>query len=386
VSIPTVNTDILVLILVSVTDVTTAGIACNTDSTAGQLSATAAAGSSVTFYWTTWPSSHKGPVMTYLANCNGDCKDADATTLDFFKIDEAGLNSDGTWASDDVIANNNTWTATLPSDIAAGQYLLRHELLALHSAGSEGGAQFYPVCANLEITGSGSAVPTDTVKFPGGYSATDPGILINIYYPVPTNYTIPGPAVYTGSGSAATSAAATSAAATSAAATSAAATSAAATSAVATSAAATSAAATSAAATSAAATTAAAVAETTAAAAAGTDWVTETETIVETVMVTVTVEPSAAATTAVATTAAAGTAAASTAAVADAATTTAVAKSAAAHSTQPTHTVYVTAGAAQQTKTVIVTKSVAAAKETVTVTAAATECIPAGRYKRSYWI
>ncbi|KAA8892615.1 glycosyl hydrolase family 61-domain-containing protein [Sphaerosporella brunnea] len=185
-----------------VEDVSTAGIACNTGSTAAQLSATAAAGADVKFFWTTWPESHKGPVMTYLANCNGNCKDADPTTLDFFKIDEAGLHSDGSWASDAVIADNSTWTVKIPSDIAAGNYLLRHELLALHAAGSANGAQFYPVCANLKITGSGSAVPSDTVKFPGGYKATDPGILINIYYPAPTNYTIPGPAVYTAGGAA----------------------------------------------------------------------------------------------------------------------------------------------------------------------------------------
>lgn len=148
--------------------------------------------------------------MTYLAKCpDTDCTTADPTTLNWFKIDEAGLNSDGTWASDTLIANNNTWSVTIPSDIASGPYLMRHELLALHSAENANGAQFYPMCANLIVTGSGSAVPSDTVKFPGGYTASDPGILINIYYPVPTSYTIPGPAVYVpGGASASTSAAA----------------------------------------------------------------------------------------------------------------------------------------------------------------------------------
>lgn len=141
--------------------------------------------------------------MTYLAKCpNTDCTTADPTTLNWFKINHAGL-SDGTWASDTLIANNNTWTVTIPSDIAPGPYLVRHELLALHSASNANGAQFYPMCANLKITGTGSAVPTDTVKFPGAYSPTDPGILINIFYPVVTSYTIPGPAPYgSGGGSA----------------------------------------------------------------------------------------------------------------------------------------------------------------------------------------
>lgn len=124
-----------------VEDVSSAAIACNADSKAGAISATAAAGSSVKFSWTVWPESHRGPVMTYMANCNGDCSEVDATTLDFFKIDEAGLLADGTWASDSIINDGSTYTASIPSDIAPGNYLLRHELLALHSAGTLNGAQ-----------------------------------------------------------------------------------------------------------------------------------------------------------------------------------------------------------------------------------------------------
>jgi cellulase len=45
----------------------------------------------------------------------------------------------------------------------------------------------------------GSASPA-TVKFPGAYSATDPGILFNLHTTV-NSYTVPGPAVYAGGGS-----------------------------------------------------------------------------------------------------------------------------------------------------------------------------------------
>lgn len=41
--------------------------------------------------------------------------------------------------------------------------------LALHGAGSYPGAQFYMECAQINITGGGSANPT-TVSFPGAYS------------------------------------------------------------------------------------------------------------------------------------------------------------------------------------------------------------------------
>jgi len=191
-----------------VQDVTSSAMACNVDSKTGAISATAAAGADVLLHWTAWPSSHKGPTMTYLAACSGDCSDvSDPTTLEWFKINEAGLYSDGTWASDKLIADDNTWTLSLPSSIKAGNYVMRHELLALHSASSVGGAQFYMQCTNLKITGDGTELPTETVKFPGAYSATDPGIEINIYYPTPTSYDIPGPTVWSGASSGSSSSA-----------------------------------------------------------------------------------------------------------------------------------------------------------------------------------
>lgn len=49
-------------------------------------------------------------------------------------------------------------------------------------------------CYQLSVGGSGTANPS-TVKFPGAYGASDPGILINIYQTL-TAYTIPGPSPY----------------------------------------------------------------------------------------------------------------------------------------------------------------------------------------------
>jgi hypothetical protein len=138
--------------------------------------------------------------LDYLANCNGDCKTVDKTTLNFFKIDGVGLIDDttvpGTWASDTLIANNNSWTVTIPSDIAPGNYVLRHEIIALHSAGTVDGAQNYPQCVNLEVTGSGTATPSGVLGT-ALYVETDPGIEINIYTSLST-YVIPGPTMYSG--------------------------------------------------------------------------------------------------------------------------------------------------------------------------------------------
>ncbi|KAI0074171.1 glycoside hydrolase [Panus rudis PR-1116 ss-1] len=167
----------------------------------GQQSATVAAGSKVTAYWNDWPHAI-GPVMVYMANCNGACTSANTASLNWFKIDQAGLISgtvtDGTWAQGQLIANNNSWTSTIPASLAPGEYMIRHELLSIHTSNQP---QFYPECAQLKVTGSGSAQPSGSylVKLPGAYKASDPGVTIDIYsHPTWTNYTIPGPAVWQG--------------------------------------------------------------------------------------------------------------------------------------------------------------------------------------------
>ncbi|KAL2163124.1 hypothetical protein VTH06DRAFT_6960 [Thermothelomyces fergusii] len=141
--------------------------------------------------------SHKGPIQVYLAKVD-NAATASPTGLRWFKVAERGLNN-GVWAVDELIANNGWHYFDLPSCVAPGQYLMRVELLALHSASSPGGAQFYMGCAQIEVTGSGTHTGSDFVSFPGAYSANDPGILLSIYDSSgkPTNggraYQIPGP-------------------------------------------------------------------------------------------------------------------------------------------------------------------------------------------------
>lgn len=91
----------------------------------------------------------------------------------------------------------------IPQCIAPGQYLLRVEVLALHSANRPGQYQFYQGCAQINVSGSGSLVPSQTVSIPGAYRANDPGIQVNIYgvkgQPDMDGkpYSIPGPAPVT---------------------------------------------------------------------------------------------------------------------------------------------------------------------------------------------
>jgi len=198
-----------------ITDVTTEYIACNggpNPTTPSSDIITVAAGSTVQATWRhTLTStaandatyvidpSHLGPVQAYMK------KVTDAVTDPgygdgWFKVSEAGLNvATQDWATTDLIAAAGVQNIPIPACIESGQYLLRPEIIALHAAYSPEGAQFYMECAQINVVGgTGTATPS-TVSLPGAYTATDPGILINIYETL-TNYTIPGPAPFTCAG------------------------------------------------------------------------------------------------------------------------------------------------------------------------------------------
>ncbi|RYP22004.1 hypothetical protein DL765_001910 [Monosporascus sp. GIB2] len=145
---------------------------------------------------------HHGPVAVYLS------KVSDATKADgsapWFKIFEdswaknsAGRSGDDDfWGTKDLNSCCGKMSVPIPSDLAPGDYLLRAEALALHSAGSSGGGQFYMTCYQLSITGTGTRTPAG-VSLPGAYSASDPGILVNIHGSM-SSYKPPGPAVIQG--------------------------------------------------------------------------------------------------------------------------------------------------------------------------------------------
>lgn len=78
-------------------------------------------------------------------------------------------------------AGNAGVNYTIPSCLKPGYYLVRHEIIALHSAYAYPGAQFYPGCHQLKVTGSGSTTPGNLVSFPGAYAGSDPGITYDSY-------------------------------------------------------------------------------------------------------------------------------------------------------------------------------------------------------------
>ncbi|KAI1847546.1 hypothetical protein JX265_000797 [Neoarthrinium moseri] len=175
-------------------------IICHRNGSNAKGHAPVAAGDKVHIQWNGWPQGHKGPVMDYLAPCGvGGCQSVDKTSLEFFKINQGGLvNASamrpyGEWATDQLIANNNSWLIEIPPAIKPGFYVLRTEIIALHNLTS--GAQHYPQCLNLEITGNGTEVPSGVLG-EHLYNATESGLKqgLNITAGV-TSYLVPGPTI-----------------------------------------------------------------------------------------------------------------------------------------------------------------------------------------------
>jgi hypothetical protein len=126
----------------------------------------------------------------------------------WFKIWEDGYNQEtDTWCVDTLIENNGLLTVDLPTGIPPGYYILRPELLALHSA-TDGDPQFYTGCAQVFIQDGPDValdVPSEySVSIPGYIEAGDPGITFNIYTNPIEEYPIPGPEVYRPTSSAST--------------------------------------------------------------------------------------------------------------------------------------------------------------------------------------
>ncbi|KAG8935048.1 Esterase/lipase/thioesterase [Tulasnella sp. 417] len=206
-----------------VTDMSLIDIQCNGWSEGGVIGSSPAplyatpapAGSTITLQWTDWPDTHIGvrslraqrmPIITYMAKVpSGQSVTSwsPGTSAVWFKVAEAGLDtSTNTWAAIKLIADGNKYSFTIPSTLAPGQYIIRHEIIALHSSYTYPGAQSYPSCIQIEVTGSGTVTPSGSklVAFPGAYGSTTAGLVWPLWNPnnlqTGVSYPIPGPALY----------------------------------------------------------------------------------------------------------------------------------------------------------------------------------------------
>lgn len=112
--------------------------------------------------------------------------------------------STGEFATSKLIKQGGLLSVELPRDLPTGLYLVRPEVLALHTVnGGTVEPQFYTGCAQVYVKNDGGAgalsVPQGKgVSIPGHVHRSDPGVNFNIYEDqlVGGKYVVPGPEVF----------------------------------------------------------------------------------------------------------------------------------------------------------------------------------------------
>ncbi|KAJ7820659.1 glycoside hydrolase [Mycena olivaceomarginata] len=188
-----------------VSDLTLDDLICGRGATSATQVAPAAPGDNIKIGWGGYPEDRGGewihdvgPMLAYLAACDTSCSTFNATqATQWFKIAQQGTQSNGSWYQERLYEGLLA-EVTLPANLKGGDYLLRHEVIALHMAEALGGGEFFPSCIQITVTGNGTSTATqkEMAHFPGAYKSTDPGIHLDVY----TNfdgaaYPFPGPPI-----------------------------------------------------------------------------------------------------------------------------------------------------------------------------------------------
>ncbi|EAQ89440.1 hypothetical protein CHGG_06059 [Chaetomium globosum CBS 148.51] len=174
-----------------VTDLSSNDLRCNVGASgSGTATVAVKAGESITFTADV-AVYHQGPVSFYMSKAPGAASSYDGSG-GWFKIKDIGPSFSGGSATWDL---GTTYTAQIPSCIPDGDYLIRIQQLGIHNPWPGGIPQFYIACAQVTVSGGGSASPA-TVSIPGAFKETDPGYTANIYSNF-NSYTVPGPSVFT---------------------------------------------------------------------------------------------------------------------------------------------------------------------------------------------
>lgn len=149
-----------------------------------------------------------------MADCHGPCSEFNSSEGDWFKIAQEGLLSgtvtEGWWYQrnfQEWDGGPSKWSERIPASLKPGEYLIRHEIIALHIANRP---QWYPECAHLVVSGNGTEVPGKEylAKLPGLWSMdrafapldvsinanlrAEPEINIDVYSDAVRNQTVSG--------------------------------------------------------------------------------------------------------------------------------------------------------------------------------------------------
>ncbi|KAK4225083.1 glycosyl hydrolase family 61-domain-containing protein [Podospora fimiseda] len=194
---------------------TTPDIICHRSGTSPKAHAPIKAGERIHVQWNGWPQNHVGPILSYLAPCTGTqdgCTSVDKLSLRWTKVDDSSPviidPAQGTWVTNLLIRQNNSWQVEIPQGLKPGPYVLRNEIIALHYANKPDGAQNYPLCMNLWVeppvmrpTATFKLDSFDAMEF---YKPEDQGISVDVFGSGGPNgrlksYVVPGPTVAVGS-------------------------------------------------------------------------------------------------------------------------------------------------------------------------------------------
>ncbi len=175
-----------------ITSATDAKLRCN-GGTSASLDAPVQPGDSISAIWGQWTHS-QGPILVWMYKCAGAFSACDGSGAGWFKIDEAGFHGDGVkvfldtetpsgWDIAKLVGGNKQWTSTIPAGLAPGNYLIRHELIALHQTNAP---QWYAECAQVVVGGSGTSQPDASYKaaIPGYCKQSDPNIKVRDMQPL----------------------------------------------------------------------------------------------------------------------------------------------------------------------------------------------------------
>ncbi|KAJ7457264.1 glycoside hydrolase family 61 protein [Mycena galericulata] len=196
---------------------TNPGVNCGANAQLAATTANVQPGDTMSFFWVSedptilfWPH-NTGPMMAYMTKCDdSDCTTFNSSAAQWFKIHQEGRipgNADGNWTQNIIFGQENVAAnVTLPSTLAPGPYLIRHEIIALQNAMNPfnasnpdalAGAEFYPSCSQIIVGGNqtGGPSPNELVSLPGAYNDTEPGLLINPYDDIEKPYLFPGPPI-----------------------------------------------------------------------------------------------------------------------------------------------------------------------------------------------
>jgi len=170
-----------------------------------------------------------GPVQDYITSCNGDCSSFNSQNAGWTKIAGSGIDmstsissdlratmkgkpeeyyptsGNGLWAMAKLVQDGSKWDITVPSSLKNGQYILRHELSAVHNPKQSGdattGPQLYISCIQIEVTNGGSTSLPAGTKASDLYDPNGDFANFNVYSDDVSSFKLPGPAVWDGASS-----------------------------------------------------------------------------------------------------------------------------------------------------------------------------------------